>query len=127
MTHFVLHLALPVDRSSHRLHACNNIALFFSFSYFELFSFIFFSFCFLNFFYFLFFSFFYRFFNRKLYIFSTIAITTNATKYFFYLFFLCLFLFFLCSVSYFFPSFLFPFLSAILDIYLFILRYTIHI
>ena len=58
MTHFGLHLAPPVDRSSHRLHACNNIALFFSFSYFELFSFNFFSFCFLIFLYFLFFPFF---------------------------------------------------------------------
>jgi len=67
--------------------------LFFSFSSFELFSFYFFSFYFLNFS--IFFSFlFYRFFNRKIIYFSTIAITTNATKYFFYLFFLCLFLLF---------------------------------
>ena len=124
MTHFGLHLAPPVDRSSHRLHACNNTASFFSFSSFELFSFYFFSFCFLIFS--IFFSFpFYRFFNRKLYIFQPLPSQLMQQNNSFLFIFLMFIYFVLFPIS--FLLFLFPFLFAILDIYLFILRYTIYI
>ena len=125
MTHFGLHLAPPVDRSSHRLHACNNTALFFSFSYFELFSFNFFSFCFLILFLFSFLSFFIDSLIEKLYIFQPLPSQLMQQNNSFLFIFLMFIYFVLFPIS--FLLFLFPFLFAILDIYLFILRYTIHI
>ena len=117
MTHFGLHLAPPVDRSSHRLHACNNTVVFFLFPISNSFHSIF-LFLFLNFFLFSFLSFFidslienYIFFQPLP---SQLMQQNNS--------FLFIFLMFISYVLFLFLSFFFYFpfsLQSLISIYLF--------